>query len=411
MAKELIIPSLSSPFARYLYSDTASDSAYAPVLPDTHPPFLKDVFPITSINSQTGPIAPGQALTFETPKNGSRLGKVYLSYSVSALTQTGGSTISLPNYAGYECIDHIDVYYGSNKIQTVTGHQAWLRVYKSLPVEDIGAIASTSGGGLTLGGRQAVATAPQQFFVELPLFWCDNTHKYIPIENFTTGITINVYFLPPVQLLQATGTNPTFTYYNSMLYCTTIAQTVGEVSQIRNLVAATSDGYVVPCLDVETARMIVNQGTTDVQLDVTPKIKGHVTDFILEVRAQADLNTPGAIVLDNTLPYNPLTVGIMANNNYLMHDQIAPFLIYNHWREEYVGVNTRNLIAWSFALNPAENFHTYGSVYFGGMRSILLHLTFAPGQLSSAAGYYVDMTCWERNAVQLKGDTMAALLI
>lgn len=407
MAKELLVSAYTIPFLGLTYTTDTSLSIFNGGEWVTRPPFLVDMVDQPPTGTTTFPDC-----TFQTPNNGTKLGPVWLKYSVSAINRNGTGTYArLPQWAGFRNIDVVTVRYGSNRLEEMTGEGMLKKMLKHSKQSDQDIIAQGAGGNLTDAQRNQLALAQQDFCVPLWLFWTDEPRKYLPAELFARGLDICIKFKNPLaQIMYSDADNPVATITNPNLRCMMINVTAQEAQDIKAKLAS-ADGMNIPFEEVqliEDTRLLT--GSTVYNNFKLDGLRSNVTDYLLEVHLSSDIFTPNKYEPDNYIIWN--TWGVKANLQDLVRPVEFNFMQYELWRLFYADTPMiYGLTAGSFNFAPEDDYNCYGSVYFGGLRDPCGSMTFAPGVLNGAGGYTIRLYAFVRNCINVKANNIQKLLV
>lgn len=155
-------------------------------------------------------------LSFLVNKAADRLHELWLEFTVTALTTTGGTYRRLVDLFGYLCIDHID-YWSNNQVpQTV-----WPPledVYRYFKENDLiwrqTVLGPMVGGDLTDAQRSTLATAAQTFRVPLRAWFSETKGHGLVLPAQASQLRIDIFFktIATSDLIQTDGTAPVITF-------------------------------------------------------------------------------------------------------------------------------------------------------------------------------------------------------
>lgn len=402
MAKELIAPTIAGPFAPALFSYDPLDSKFRPQLPEKHPAFLFDLINVRPKTFQTN------NAQFETPKNGTRMGPISLRFTIPPLTRTGGTYARLPNWAGIRLVKSLEIRYGNNRLGNVLdGESLLMLVKKNLKQDDLDLIAGPAGANLSQGQREARALNAQTFTFPLPLPWCDDIRKWIPVETLSNGLDIDIQFRNVRELVKSDAVDVSASVDNPILI-TLMSNDVIQVAEDIRKITESDQGMTIPFTDVQTTTDTIPTNSVYYKDFSLRTIRGYVESFWVDVKPLA-----------SSLPlnYEPddradiATVQVNANNSDLIKEIDTPFVCSELWRYFFPGPIEPGVFAWSFSLNPTETYHSFGAQYFGGMRDPYMYLRFDAGELAVNGNYEVKMYAFVKNRLQIRKNTMVTLLI
>jgi hypothetical protein len=155
----------------------------------------------------------GTVTKFEVVRQADELSHCLLYLTRSALTVTGGTYARFVDFEGYHMIDHIDIYYETNDLKTITGDQLKTVFYNlDYDYEQRKREAIRVNGGLTTGQRNAKAAASSVIVLDLPVDWInwvnENTHKYFKFCAMPQPLKFDVYLKNLSTLVNTDGTAP-----------------------------------------------------------------------------------------------------------------------------------------------------------------------------------------------------------
>lgn len=144
---------------------------------------------------------------FEIPKNGDRLGRCTLLFSVPAITSgTGGDFERLVDYYAYAVINRIEISYNHRNFVPLPQVEMYIRHKTKYNTELRDARDEIVGGGLTAAERDARGTGTQEFFVELNVWWRYAPYNSLKITSLAELLKIRVYWNDFSKFIQSNHT-------------------------------------------------------------------------------------------------------------------------------------------------------------------------------------------------------------
>lgn len=214
----------------------------------------------------------------------------------SAVTPGGGNPTFTRwvDWLGAYCIDHIDIQYSGNHIQTLTGEDIVERLYAEASQEELETQAEQAGGLLSAAERTANATAQFKTSICLPVFHAVDWHYGVNINALSHELTYDVYFKPLSSLVQSdhVGADPVASIVSQKINFLYLHKTPQDRSS--TMAAATSrDGLVYKFVDLERQFLDLPFAGGAQQFDMKlENIRSPVQYFMIMARRKADVTTP-----------------------------------------------------------------------------------------------------------------------
>jgi len=348
-------------------------------------------------------IAPSTATAnqwvFKTDKNCDFFENLWLYFTTSALTTTGGTYRRLIPSFGLHNFEKIEMRNGTNLVQTIyPSLETWSRYIKSLTYEQREKLWPLVGMGYTAAERNTRATATQTFCVPLDFFWRDDVTKELIVPAVQNGLQITCYLRPLTATVQTDGTVPVLTYTDIQLRQGLVH--VPEAQREMNVASVTSGRSIEYIYDELAALppVIVASGTTTTGQIKLDGLNGPMKHMMIVVRPTASLANAYANDYDDIdWAYNPATLQVKSNGSPIVREyNLRDFLIPITDARCYSGPPCAILFV-SFSEMPEDTLTVTGSLNLQEASNPTITFTWAA---ATTQDYQVDITGFYYNWVQ-----------
>lgn len=344
---------------------------------------------------------PGQTVRFQISKRQTKLGCVWLKFTVSALTPVGGGSAALVDYAGFRFIEDLEMRYMSNLIQKLDWRRLHCRHMLKHGPNEFDAEAERAGGNLNFAEREGRGADVQTFEVKLPLWFTLIPGYYLTTDSLSHSIELSVRLASAGDVTQATsGQAPTFTI-NSIELQAELHHTENAERNYWIDRTMSDPGMMYSFRDWQSQNNnVLTAGQTSYAIDLS-QITSSVTNLMFTVKPFAAVNSPAS--LDNEpFLFKRIKRAQLRSNNTVIYDwtsesQMRTVDCIRH----YIGP-CGLYYGWSAAMDPMDEINATGHDSFAGFSSPTLYIEFDsdPGQC------VVDVLCQVHNLVQQKSADM-----
>lgn len=344
---------------------------------------------------------PGGSTVYKWPKIAEKVTKIQVMTTHAALAQTGGTYVCFEDFAGFDEIDHVDISYAGNPLQTIYGLQMyiWHRLHKRQDKQDAEAVLV--GGNMTQAERITAAASAQKFYVDIPAFFTYETHSSFPLLVLAEEIRFEVFYKQLSQVVNSDASlgNVTGGAITTQALRISFVQNIKSEKNIINSAVNEGNGIIFPILDVERQPLnLLQSGNTSFNVKIT-NAKAPCSYFSFVARKNSKINST---TYGNT--FNQFeTVSnwdLMANSDYLIRNVEHDYNLFYLNPLYYEGPPRDNIYGSSFSLVPENRYDCNGSNYFAMQNNPTLDVT-----MPSALGenYYLDAFFFVENFIQIKG--------
>jgi len=347
--------------------------------------FYKYYKDITPTNSS---LIWGGQTEFQLPIIADKCGNWYLNFQVSALTATsnifgsGGSTSThaprFVDWLGYYAWRKIQFDYGSNDVYTLYPDECLLRAKQSQRIEQLDATKELVRGERTASTREALATAVQNFTVDLPFPHTRGTSRWLELMQLAVQPRVTICWQPLTNVVQMGGAVGPINTINTCSLTTTYVHLDGDERDDNSARTEDPDGILrlFEELRYEQFTNEVQNGVLGLQ-DITIKLNNFRTStksVIILFRNLADVIPAGGADADYT-NFQPLTQYFLeASDGRIfepVQDRFARFIL---WPLYHVGPAGSYIYEWSFAMEPDDTLNASGSLNLGSTANLVLKI-------------------------------------
>lgn len=148
---------------------------------------------------------------FKLPRGDYHVGKIQLTFEITALAKTTGTYVRLHDFGAYHMIDYIEAKLGNNEVirPRIELDDLLVRYWKDFDDKEREHVDYNIGGNLSALERNARGAAVQYFLIELPLWWTGHPDMYLNCSNLARDIDMYVRFKDLPSCVQTDAVAPT----------------------------------------------------------------------------------------------------------------------------------------------------------------------------------------------------------
>jgi hypothetical protein len=325
----------------------------------------------------------GETANIHIPFGEYHIGKVQLTFDVSAFTQSTGTYVRLPDFGAYHCIENITAKYGNNdlinpKMETDDMLLTY-NLYNDLDERQHKDV--NIAGNLSQAERNAKAAAVQHLLIELELPWTSSPDLYVNMNSLNKEIIFKVKFNTIAGSIETDATNAstdiTATISNVKLRVfhytqadkVLARQTARVKSQVNPQGILKKISYWEKLADVK-----IPTGVDYYDVDLK-SIKGNVMFWVFWIRPRANVN-PGAANQDRLTLVDIASWELFDGQNSLIREtegRYNRYYLMPHW---FPGVPGNYIFGHSNTMTPTNLLNSTGHLNHGAMKSPKLRIKF-----------------------------------
>lgn len=349
------------------------------------------------------------------PRGDYIIGKVQLTFTVSAIAKATGTYARLMDFGAYQCIESIQCKQGNVDLISpyIETDDLVLLYNMSLDRDERDHTDLNIGANLSSAERDSAALANQNFLVELPVWWSDHPGMYLNMKPFNKDLQYQIKFRSLVDVIETDATTPssdvTATISNIKLRVFHYTQP----EQVLNRQTALTDSRMPNQASGQLKKTVywekqLNNVLTSGSQAFTVKldgIKGNVIDWCFIVRPSANIN-PGNANQDRLTFVNIASWELYDGNTLVIRNvdsQYNRMYLYPHW---YSGVPGNYIFGYSYSLTPENFLNSTGHLTHGSFKDPKLKVYF-----SGATGttYRLDFFARSHQFIQHKDEQVRPL--
>jgi len=388
------------------------------LLDNDNSPFDYKGFVATSHYSQdhidydtTNTLSTGFAQTaqIEIPQGEYIVGKVQLTFDVSAITQTGGTYVRLHDFGAYHCIDNITCKYGNvDQINpAIELDDLLVRYNLHYPEEERFHVDSNIAGNMSQSERETAAASIQSFLVELPIPWDNSPDMYLNMNTLNKPLIWKIKFKAIADCVEtdATAANVSGTISNVKLRVFHYTQPDHILKRQTSAYSSKINEHGIIKKNLYTEKIVertLTGGTGALTHEVSlTEIKGNVVYFVFMIRKKSNISA-GTVNQDYLTWVDIDSWELYDGQNLVIRSidsQYNRMYLFPHWFEGIPG-NYLFGYCYTMSLNPA---HSLGHLNHGAFKTPKLKIT-----LNSALSvdHRIDVFAFSHQFYQQKDDTI-----